>query len=67
MRGIREAVITEIEKAKAFIKEIIDVSKRYNLSIGHEDSQGAFLIQEYNEINIEWLRAAYYNRTTLGA
>jgi hypothetical protein len=32
------------DKQKAFLLEIIEVCKKHNLSIGHEDGHGAFLI-----------------------
>ena len=42
----------------SFLNEIEIVSKKYRLSISHEDVHGAFVIQSYNESNIKWLRAA---------
>ena len=38
-----------------FLKDIDVVCKKHNLSISHEDYMGAFVIEEYNEDNIEWL------------
>jgi hypothetical protein len=45
-------------QVKTFIEEIIDVCKKHGLSIGHEDTQGAFEIKEYNTDDIEWFRSA---------
>lgn len=41
-----------------FLKEIECVCKKYNLSISHEDSHGAFIIEDYSEEVMEWLRSA---------
>lgn len=45
----------------AFLHEISIICKKYNLSLGHEDNQGAFLIEEFKNDNIEWLNAAHLN------
>tara|TARA_R110002072_G_scaffold303042_1_gene491771 strand:- start:6036 stop:6203 length:168 start_codon:yes stop_codon:yes gene_type:complete len=47
---------TDKEKAQAFIEEIIEVSKRHGLTISHEDSQGLFEVNKYNNFDIEWLK-----------
>lgn len=41
-----------------FLKEIEKVMRRYDLSIGHEDAFGAFIIEPFSEKNIEWLKDA---------
>ena len=46
------------EKAKAFIEEIIKLSRKYNLCLGHEDIGGNFEIHPYNKEKVEWLRRA---------
>lgn len=49
-----------------FLNEIEMVSKKYGLSISHEDYHGAFLIEDYDEDNIKWLFDAskcYKDRT----
>lgn len=48
----------ENKKAKAFIEEIIEVSKKHGLSISHEDIGGAFKIEPYDDENIEWIEAS---------
>jgi len=45
-----------------FIKDIEKVYKKHGLSLGHEDSQGAFLIEPFSEGNIDWLRSAFRNK-----
>ena len=41
---------------EGFLKEIIDVYKKYNISIGHEDCQGAFILEPYDEYDVNWLK-----------
>lgn len=38
-----------------FLNDIKMICKKHNLSIAHEDYHGAFLIEEYDEDNVEWL------------
>ena len=49
-----------------FLNDIKTICKKHNLSIAHEDYHGAFLIEEYDEDNIEWLFGAgkYYKDRT---
>ena len=49
------------DKQTKFIEEIIDLSKKYGLCLSHEDTQGSFLIEEYDESLIEWIRSADYD------
>lgn len=46
------------KKVEDFISEIETISKKYGLSIAHEDSGGNFRIDYYKVENIEWLRDA---------
>jgi hypothetical protein len=39
----------------AFLNEIIEVCKKHNLSISHEDRYGNFEIEKLSQINIRWL------------
>ncbi|MGG2091283.1 hypothetical protein AB1283_00770 [Bacillus sp. S13(2024)] len=41
-----------------FFNDIEEVCKKHNMSISHEDYHGGFIIEEYNEKNIEWLKNA---------
>lgn len=41
---------------KKFINEIATVCQKYNLSISHEDSHGAFIITKYDDFYIKWLK-----------
>jgi hypothetical protein len=49
----------ESEKIDAFLNEIIEVSKRHGLSIGHEDYHGAFKVEKFSQENADWLIRAF--------
>lgn len=42
-------------KIDAFIDEITAVCKKHGLSISHEDHHGSFVIESYDDDNIQWL------------
>lgn len=44
------------EEVIKFLNEIDKISKKYNLSISHEDGHGAFIIEKYDDYNIKWLK-----------
>ena len=46
------------ERAKNFMKEYEELCKKYNLSLGHEDSQGGFILDEYKEDYVDWVKCA---------
>jgi len=50
------------ETRTAFIEAIIEIYAAFGLSLGHEDSQGSFLIEEYKEDNVKWIKQSidYY-------
>lgn len=41
-----------------FFGEIKAVCQRYNVSISHEDGHGCFVLAEYSDSNIDWLKSA---------
>lgn len=43
---------------KCFYRELIALYKKYDISISHEDSQGCFIIENYNEHNVDWIMDA---------
>lgn len=45
----------QCQEVKNFLKEIIQVCKKYNFSISHEDKQGAFEIKDYDDFYSNWL------------
>lgn len=59
MNKIYDRTISRIidmpESMKKFLEDIDLVCKKHNLSISHEDGHGAFLIEEYDKHNIDWL------------
>ena len=48
--------MNEEKKVAEFLNEIETICKKYNLSISHEDSHGGFIIEKYDDYNIEWLK-----------
>ena len=46
------------KKVKDFIKEIIKISKKFELSISHEDQHGGFQIENYDDCFTAWLNQA---------
>ena len=42
-----------------FMLEIAEVCKKHNLSIAHEDGHGCFIIEKYNDDNIQSLFNAF--------
>lgn len=45
-----------------FLHELFLLYERYQRTIGHEDGQGAFIIQSYTneeDINVNWMRDAF--------
>lgn len=46
------------QTVQAFLDEIEKISRKYGLSIAHEDEQGAFLIDKFSDEKMEWLKAA---------
>lgn len=51
------------DRMKDFLDEIHSVCMKHGLSISHEDGHGAFIIEDYNERNIDWLFNAYKDYT----
>jgi hypothetical protein len=47
-------------KLLMFKLEVVKLMQQYNLSISHEDLQGAFRITNYNQEEVEWFLEAEY-------
>ncbi len=45
-------------KVKRFLDDYENLCYRYGLSLAHEDGMGSFVIEEYDEGNIEWVKSA---------
>ena len=60
--NIRKSKEVKVPKEmEEFLEEIINIMKKYNFSISHEDSHGGFIIEIYDEHNIKWLKSAFIN------
>ena len=46
------------ERIKNFMREYEELCIRHGMSLSHEDCQGAFIIDEYDEDNVEWVKSA---------
>ena len=46
------------KRIESFMKEYEELCVKYGLSLSHEDYEGRFIIDEYNQENIEWVKAA---------
>jgi hypothetical protein len=53
-----EFVEEHIPTPQKYIAEISKLSKQYGYSISHEDTHGSFIIEPYDENNIDWLKGA---------
>ena len=49
------------EKVDAFLAEVVEVCRKHGMSLGHEDSQGAFLVENFRDSNSRWLMQAMEN------
>ena len=49
------------QKVNDFLKEVIELCDKYDLSISHEDGHGAFIIRQYDEFHSDWLFGAAYD------
>ena len=45
------------ERIKNFMKEYEELCIRHGMSLSHEDCQGAFIIDEYDKDNVEWVKS----------
>jgi hypothetical protein len=53
----------EHPKADEFLKDIETVCIRHGLSIGHEDTNGAFVLETYDKEIAPWLEEACLGKT----
>lgn len=54
----RSGTAVHSAKAEAFINDLVEVFKKHNLALAHEDRHGSFLIDDLHDGNVEWLRDA---------
>lgn len=57
-RAGNETTRVEDERVEEFLQAIIEVCRKYGLSLSHEDAHGGFIVENYRKENIEWLLAA---------
>ena len=57
--GDDKGKLMDAKKCDAFIKDIIEVYRKHGLGISHEDSHGAFIIEELNQDLIDWIEWAF--------
>ncbi len=43
------------QQVDMFLADILEICKKHNLSLGHEDQHGSFVIVPYQEIYNTWL------------
>ncbi len=53
----------ENDQVAAFLAEIVALCKKYGFSLGHEDTQGAFIVEKYDADNIQWLMEAVVGKS----
>ena len=46
------------ERIKNFMREYEELCITHGMSLRHEDCQGAFIIDEYDEDNVAWVKSA---------
>ena len=47
------------ENATKFLEEIAELSNEYGLSLAHEDDHGSFIVDDYKDENVRWLKGAF--------
>lgn len=55
---INQECYTSSVTVGTFLNELFDLYEKHGLSIGHEDSHGAFIIEKLKDANVEWMQAA---------
>ena len=46
------------ERIKNFMRDYEELCIKHGMSLSHEDCQGAFIIDEYDKDNVEWVKSA---------
>jgi hypothetical protein len=57
-------VSDKIERTKdvrIFLDDLVEVYLKHGMSLAHEDSQGAFIVDKFTIENVKWLMEAYDN------
>ena len=53
--------VTMPEEIKDFLNGLEDLCRAHNISISHEDIQGGFILEKYEQSNMEWIKNAIKN------
>ena len=53
-------------KVEAFLQEVVEVCKKHGMAIGHQDSQGAFVVEAFTQESVEWLLDAVVSKELKG-
>ena len=61
MKYDTEFTITD-KQCEDFLHDLINLCYQHGLSLAHEDTQGGFLIHDYNEKDTRWLLAAIVDK-----
>lgn len=55
--------LIQAPRVDAFLKELEAVCKKHGFSLGHEDTQGGFIVEKYDKNLSEWLQQAATGHT----
>lgn len=47
------------KRTEAFLNELTELCKKHKISIAHEDGWGAFLMRDYNSVEMQWMWNAF--------
>jgi len=47
------------DRVMQFLNEVAELCEKHELSIGHEDTHGAFIVFDYSKCVVEWILAAH--------
>lgn len=47
------------KKMSDFFEDLEKLYRKYDFSISHEDCHGGFIIENYDEDNVKWIRHAH--------
>jgi hypothetical protein len=54
-------IITMPEEILDFFDGLEKLCRAHNISISHEDAQGGFVLEKYDQKNMEWIKNAIKN------
>ena len=47
------------DRRKAFLADLEALMRKHNVSVSHQDGHGAFILEDFDEGNLAWLRHAH--------